>query len=57
MKKRKTSDFWGMGTAICLCAAIGIVLGAILQNVILWLLVGAGAGVVLGAISGMYKKN
>ena len=46
-----------MGTAIGLCAAAGIVLGAILQNVTLWLLIGAGVGVVLGAVSEMYKKK
>lgn len=57
MKKRKISDYWNIGTSIGLCAAVGIVLGALLQNVVLWLCVGAGAGVVLGAISMMYKKK
>ena len=57
MKKRKLSDYWNMGTSIGLCAAVGIVLGASLQNVVLWLCVGAGAGVVLGATSMMYKKK
>ena len=57
MKNRKMSDYWGMGTAIGLCAAVGIVLGAILQNVTLWLLIGTGVGVVLGAVSEMYKKK
>ena len=51
MKNRKMSDYWNMGTAIGLCTAVGIVLGAILQNVVLWLCIGAGVGVVLGAIS------
>jgi len=39
-----------MGTAIGLCAALGILLGALLQNVAMWLCIGAGAGTVLGAI-------
>ena len=46
MKNRKMSDYWNMGTAIGLCAAVGIVLGALLQNVVLWLCIGAGVGVV-----------
>lgn len=57
MKKYKGSDYWNMGTAIGLCAAVGIVLGALLQNLILWLCVGAGVGVVLGAITMLYKKK
>jgi len=51
MKKRKMSEYWNMGTAIGLCAAVGIVLGALLQNVVIWLCIGTGAGVVLGAAS------
>lgn len=57
MKNLKMSDYLNMGTAIGLCAAVGIVLGAILQNLTLWLLIGACVGVVLGAVSEMYKKN
>ncbi|MDD2235504.1 MAG: hypothetical protein PHZ11_11090 [Desulfitobacteriaceae bacterium] len=56
-KKYKMSDYWNMGTAIGLCTAIGIVLGALLNNVVLWLCIGAGVGVVLGAITQMYKKS
>lgn len=55
--KRRISDYWNMGTAIGLCAALGILLGALLNNLILWLCVGAGVGVVLGAITQMSKKN
>jgi ElaB/YqjD/DUF883 family membrane-anchored ribosome-binding protein len=50
MINRKMSDYWNMGTAIGLCAAVGIVLGALLQNVVLWMCIGAGVGVVLGAV-------
>ena len=57
MKKRKSSEFWNMGTAIGLCAAVGIVIGALLQNVVLWLCIGAGAGVVLGAVSANKKPR
>jgi hypothetical protein len=57
MKKHKVSDYWNMGTSIGLCAAVGIVLGALLQNLVLWLCAGAGAGAVLGAISMLYKKK
>ena len=39
--------FMNMGTAIGLCAALGILLGALLQNVAMWLCIGAGAGTVL----------
>lgn len=57
MNKRRMSDYWNMGTSIGLCAAVGIVLGALLQNLILWLCIGAGVGVVLGAISMRYKQR
>ena len=55
MKKQKVSKFWNMGTAIGLCAAVGIVLGALLQNVVMWLCIGAGIGVVIGAVYGNKK--
>jgi len=51
------SDYWSVGTSIGLCAAIGIVLGALLDNVMLWLLVGAAIGVVVGAASAAYRKK
>ena len=57
MKKHKISDYWNMGTAIGLCAVIGIMLGVLLQNVILWLCIGVGVGVLLGAISAQSKKK
>ena len=57
MKKHKISDYWNMGTAIGLCAAVGIALGALLHNIILWLCIGAGVGVLLGAISTQSKKK
>jgi hypothetical protein len=57
MKEYKVSDYWNMGTSIGLCAAVGIVLGALLQNLILWLCAGAGVGAVLGAVSMLYKKK
>jgi ElaB/YqjD/DUF883 family membrane-anchored ribosome-binding protein len=57
MKKYKVSDYWNMGTSIGLCAAVGIVLGVVLQNLVLWLCVGAGIGVLLGAVSMQYKKK
>ena len=57
MKKKKGSNYWSMGISIGLCAAVGIVLGALLQNLILWLCVGAGVGVVLGAVLMLYKKK
>ncbi|HNW04988.1 MAG TPA: hypothetical protein PLP20_02670 [Oscillospiraceae bacterium] len=57
MKKYKLSDYWNMGTSIGLCAAVGVVLGALLQNLVLWLLIGAAVGVVLGAVSTLYKKT
>lgn len=57
MRNRKMSDYWNMGTAISLCTAVGIVLGALLQNVVLWLCIGAGVGVVLGAVSANKKPR
>lgn len=55
MKKTKLSDYWDMGTAIGLCTAVGIVVGTLLQNVVLWLCIGAGVGKVLGAVSANKK--
>ena len=49
--QHKMSDFWSMGTAIGLCGAVGVVLGALMDNVTLWLCIGAGVGVVLGAVT------
>ena len=57
MKKRKMSEYWNMGTAIGLCAAVGVVLGALLQNVVMWLCIGAGVGVVLGTVSANIKPR
>lgn len=51
------SDYWNMGTAIGLCAAVGVALGALLNNVTLWLCIGAGVGAVLGAITQMNRKK
>ncbi len=56
-KKHKMSDYWNMGTAIGLCAAVGVVLGALLNNMTLWLGIGAGIGVVIGAITEMNRKK
>ena len=50
MKKRKMKDYWNMGIAIVLCVGVGIVIGALLHNVVLWLCIGAYAGVILGAV-------
>ncbi len=57
MKNRKMSDYWNMGMVIGLCAAVGIMLGALLQNVVLWLFIGACVGVVLGAVSANKKPR
>lgn len=57
MNKHKMSDYWNMGTSIGLCAAAGVVAGALLQNLHLWLGAGAGVGVVLGAVSLLYKQK
>jgi len=56
MQKYKISDYWNIGTAVGLCAAVGVALGALLQNLTLWLCIGAGAGVVLGVISQPHKS-
>jgi hypothetical protein len=55
--KTKISDFVSFGSCIGMCAAVGVVLGAMLGNVSLWLSAGAGVGVVLGAVVETQKKN
>lgn len=56
-KKSSMADYWNLGTAIGLCTAVGIVVGALMDNLVLWLCIGAGIGVVLGSITQMYKKR
>lgn len=46
----KISSFMGMGTAIGLCSAFGVLLGAVFGNLVFWLLGGAALGTVLGAV-------
>lgn len=50
MKKQKISEILIKSIAIGLCAAVSIVLGAFLQNVVLCLSISAGIGVIIGAI-------
>jgi ElaB/YqjD/DUF883 family membrane-anchored ribosome-binding protein len=57
MKKQKISEILNVGTAIGLCTAVSIVLGAFLQNVVLCLSIGAGIGVVIGAIYAIKKPG
>jgi len=54
---KNISDYWSMGTAIGICAAVGVVLGALLHNTVLWLLIGAALGVVLGAVTTSTKQK
>lgn len=49
-RKRCMAEYWSIGTVIGLCAAGGILLGALLNNLTLWLCIGAGVGAVLGAV-------
>lgn len=56
-ESRKISDFLGMGTLIGFGAAIGVLLGAIMGNIWLWLSGGAAIGVVVGAIVETAKRK
>ncbi|MEL7608942.1 MAG: hypothetical protein AAGU74_05510 [Bacillota bacterium] len=56
-KKRRISDYWNIGTAIGLCAAVGVVLGALLNDIGFYLGAGAGVGVVLGAATHLYRMK
>jgi hypothetical protein len=55
MDKRR--GFWNMGTAIVFSTAGGIVLGALLGDILLWSGIGLCAGVVLGALEQKNRKN
>ena len=57
MKKKKMSDYLTVGIAVSLCTAVGGVLGVLLQNVGLWLFIGAGVGVVLGGVLANIKPK
>lgn len=56
-QSKRIADYIGMGTVIGFCSAVGILLGAILGNLIIWLLCGAAIGVVIGAIVEMNRKK
>jgi len=56
-ERHNLRDYWNIGTSIGLCAAVGVLLGALLNNLVLWLCAGAGAGVVLGAVTQMDRKK
>lgn len=55
--KVKKDDNASVGLGICFGSGMGIVLGAILGNVALWLSVGAAVGVVLGSSYDLIKKK
>ena len=50
MREQRMSEILTMGTAISFSTAVSIELGAFLQNVVLFMLTGAGTGVVIAAI-------
>jgi hypothetical protein len=55
--RRGIAQYCSLGTCIGFCAAVGVALGAILQNIVLWMLIGASLGVVLGAIIEVNKRQ
>lgn len=57
MGKHRISDFLNMGTATGLCTAVGVVLGGLPGNLVLWLGIGARTGVVSGAVAMLYKNR
>ncbi|MGI6773230.1 MAG: hypothetical protein GX264_02445 [Clostridiales bacterium] len=54
---RKMSDYFSVGLSIVLFAAIGILVGVLLENIVLWLIIGAAVGVVFGAVIHQYVKK
>lgn len=56
MKKNIFATCRNMGAMITSGTAAGIVLGALLQNIVLWLLAGAGIGTIIGAILSADKR-
>ncbi|NLN81420.1 MAG: hypothetical protein GX136_02590 [Clostridiales bacterium] len=57
MSKRGMSDYLNIGISIAFCTAGGILLGILLDNPVLYLCIGAGIGVVVGAVLQLYKKK
>ncbi|NLG52368.1 MAG: hypothetical protein GX541_00070 [Clostridiales bacterium] len=57
MKKKPISDYLSIGSSVGICAALGVVVGALLQNLVFWLCIGAGAGVVVGAVLALYNQK
>lgn len=56
MKKNVAATCRNMGTMMTAGTAAGILLGALLQNIVLWLLIGAGIGTIMGAILSADKR-
>lgn len=54
---RKMADYWNVGTSIALFTALGILLGLLLGDFAVWVAVGAGLGVVVGAMSVGYQQR
>jgi hypothetical protein len=56
MKKNVVAACRNMGIMMVTCTAAGIVLGALFQNIVLWLFAGAGIGTIVGAILSVNKS-
>ena len=56
MKKNVVTISRSMGAMMVAGTATGIVLGALLQNIVLWLFIGAGAGTIIGAVLSANKN-
>lgn len=48
--ERKYSDILNMGSLISFFTGIGIVIGALTNNITMWLYIGAGVGVIVGIL-------
>lgn len=48
--EKKYSNILNLGLLISLFSGIGIVIGALTNNITLWLYVGAGVGVMVGVL-------
>lgn len=48
--ERGSSEILNIGTLISLFTGIGIVIGALTNNITMWLYIGAGVGVIVGVL-------
>lgn len=54
--KNRPGGLWNIGMSIAMCTAIGIMLGALYENIVVWFFIGAVAGLAVGVCGILYGR-